>query len=134
VSFTFDYDIVNVDIKPGSCENPYNVKGKGVLPVAILGSAEFDVTQIDPATVTLAGVPADQWAFEDVSMAGVCDASGDGYLDLVLHFDIETLTAVLGEVSDGDVVTLKLIGYLYPEYGGTPVIGFDSMTILKKGK
>jgi len=135
VSFTFDYDVVNVDIKPGSCDNPYNVKGKGVLPVAILGSADFDVTLIDPATVTLAGVPATQWAYEDVSTTGECSVyGGDGYLDLILHFDIETLTPILGEVADGDVVTLKLIGYLYPDFGGTPVIGFDSMTILVKGK
>ena len=134
VSFTFDYDIVNLDIKPGSCDDPFNVKGKGVLPVAILGSAELDVTQIDPATITLAGVPASQWAYEDVSTVGACSADGDGYLDLVLHFDVEALVAAIGDVADGDVVSLKLIGDLYPEFGGTPVIGFGDVSILKKGK
>ena len=134
VSFTFDYDIVNLDIKPDSCDNPFNVKGKGVLPVAILGSADFDVTQIDPATVTLAGIPAGQWTYEDVSMLGACSANGDGYLDLVLHFDVQALTEAIGNVADGDVVSLKLVGHLYPEFGGTPVIGFDSVSILKKGK
>jgi hypothetical protein len=134
VSFTFDYDIVNVDIKPGSCDNPFNVKGKGVLPVAILGSAEMDVTQIDPASVTLAGVPASHWAYDDLSTVAVCSANGDGYLDLVLHFDSQALVAALGDVADGDMVSLKLIGHLYPEFGGTPVIGFGEVEILKKGK
>ena len=47
---------VDVDIKPGSCPNPLNVASKGVLPVAILGSGDFDVTDIDIAPTRLAGV------------------------------------------------------------------------------
>ena len=134
VSFTFDYTIVGVDIRPGSCENPFNVKTKGVLPVAILGSADFDVTHIDPATVVLAGVPASHWNFEDVSTGMDCAVGGDGYLDLVLQFDAEVLLAVIGEVADGDLVTLKLVGYLAPDFGGTPVIGFDVVMMQVKGK
>jgi hypothetical protein len=64
----------------------------------------------------------------------VCSANGDGYLDLVLHFDSQALVAALGDVADGDMVSLKLIGHLYPEFGGTPVIGFGEVEILKKGK
>ena len=37
---------VAVDIKPGSCPNPLNIKSKGVLPVAILGTEDFDVKDI----------------------------------------------------------------------------------------
>src|SRR4030042_5245628 len=44
---------VAVDIKPGSCPNPMNVKSRGVLPVAILGTAEFDVTTIVPESIQL---------------------------------------------------------------------------------
>jgi|GEM_PF-4541823 len=84
---------VNLDIKPCSCPNPLNVKApkvdvwveadetpialksrpdrpqeaKAVLPVAILGTADFDITDIDPATVMLEGVPALRWNIEDVS-------------------------------------------------------------------
>ena len=39
---------VPIDIKPGSCPNPINVKSKGVLPVAVVGNSSFDVTQVDP--------------------------------------------------------------------------------------
>ncbi len=46
---------VPVDIKPGTCPNPLNIGSRGVLPVAILGTSDFDVTTIDPTTVTLGG-------------------------------------------------------------------------------
>ncbi len=46
---------VPVDIKPGACPNPFNIGSQGVLPVAILGTSDFDVTTIDPTTVTLVG-------------------------------------------------------------------------------
>jgi hypothetical protein len=47
---------VPINIKPGSCPNPLNVKNKGVLPVAILGMEEFDVPMIDVASIRLEGV------------------------------------------------------------------------------
>ncbi|MQY56694.1 hypothetical protein GH140_00640, partial [bacterium] len=63
---------VFVDIKPGSCPNPLNLKSKGVLPIAILGTEDFDVTKIDPATLILVregyeepGVSPLRWAYED---------------------------------------------------------------------
>ncbi|UCF66491.1 MAG: hypothetical protein JSV80_11920 [Acidobacteriota bacterium] len=46
------------DVKPGSCPNPVNVTSRGTLPVAILGTADLDVTTIDPDSIRLAGVPA----------------------------------------------------------------------------
>ena len=45
--------LLPVDIKPGSCPNPINVKSKGVLPTEILGTEDFDVTMVDPASVRL---------------------------------------------------------------------------------
>ena len=41
---------VGVDIKPGSCPNPFNTKSKGVLPVAVLGTKDLDVTTVDWAS------------------------------------------------------------------------------------
>ncbi|MBN1391621.1 MAG: NHL repeat-containing protein, partial [Sedimentisphaerales bacterium] len=58
---------VMVDIKPGVCPNPVNVKSKGVLPAAILGTADFDVTKIDPASIRLAGVAPLRSAYKDVA-------------------------------------------------------------------
>ncbi|MEE9169179.1 MAG: hypothetical protein V3U73_05400, partial [bacterium] len=42
---------IPVDVKPRSCPNPINTKTKGALAVAILGTDEFDVTQIDVSTI-----------------------------------------------------------------------------------
>ena len=50
---------VEVDIKPMSCPNSLNVKGGGVLPVAILGTDVFDVTTIDTTSLHLEGESAD---------------------------------------------------------------------------
>jgi hypothetical protein len=58
---------VAVDVRPRGCPNPINRKARGVLPVAILGTADFDVSEIDPTTVRLAGVPPAGFGFEDVA-------------------------------------------------------------------
>ena len=123
---------VAVDIKPQSCPNPLNVKGKGVLPVAILGTEDFDVTQIDPATIELEGESPLRWALEDVAtLSEECTTDGpDGYLDLTLKFDAQEIVAALGDVSGGDVVILILTGNLS---SGESIDGEDVMIIIKKG-
>jgi hypothetical protein len=136
---------VPVDIKPTSCRNPLNVKSKGVLPVAILGSGDLDVEQIDPATILLEGVSPLRWALEDVATpfepyigkqdAFDCTEDGpDGFQDLTFKFDEQEIVAALGEVNDGDVLVLQLTGNLKEEFGGTPIFGEDVVVILKKGK
>lgn len=133
---------VSVDIKPTSCPNPLNLKSKGVLPVAILGTEDFDVTQIDPATVQLVGVPALRWNLEDVATPHVpstdpwecddCTTEGpDGEMDLTLKFNKQAIVAAIGAVDDGDCLVLTLTGELND---GTPISGVDVVRILKKGK
>jgi hypothetical protein len=134
---------VPVDVKPTSCRNPFNVDKKGVMPVAILGTADFDVTQVDPATVALEGVAPLRWSLADVAtpfepFTGKedpfdCTTEGpDGFVDLTFKFDAQEMTVALGAVSDGDVVILHLTGNLLPDFGGTPILGEDVIVILKK--
>lgn len=52
---------VPVDIHPTSCRNPFNVGEGGVTPVAILGTADLDGMQVDPASVVLEGVAPLRW-------------------------------------------------------------------------
>jgi len=136
---------VPVDIKPQSCPNPLNVKSNGVLPVAIVGTDELDVTIVDPASVRLIGVAPLRGSYEDVvtpfepylgkeSQYDCTEEGPDGYLDLTLKFDIQEIVAALGDVNDGDVIALTLTGNLYEEYNGTPIVGEDVVIILKKGK
>jgi len=122
---------VDVDIKPVSCPNPLNVGSKGVLPVAILGSEEFDVTQVDPASVLLEGVAPLRWALKDVAGPGCSEP--DGYLDLTLKFKTQEIVAALGDVDDGEVLTLMLTGNLKAEFSGTPIMGSDEVVVIEKG-
>jgi len=56
-----------VDIKPTSCPNPLNTKSQGVLPAAILGTKDFDVSTINVSTVRLEGVEPIRSSVEDVA-------------------------------------------------------------------
>jgi hypothetical protein len=129
---------VPMDIKPGSCPNPLNIKEKGLLPVAILGTEGFDVSLIDPATVALEGVAPVRWAMEDVAAPYTGELSdckscwthgADGYKDLTLKFDAQSIVEALGAVTDGDCLTLTLTGALTD---GTPIKGMDIVKILVK--
>jgi hypothetical protein len=139
---------VALDVKPESCPNPLNTKDKGWLPMAILGTEDFDVTQVDPVSLHLehlTGVAPVTWALEDVATpyepylgkadAYECTEAGpDGYLDLTLKFDAQEVVAALGELSDGDVMVLHIGGTLKEAYGGTAIVGEDVVWIIKKGK
>ena len=126
---------VPLDIKPGSCTNPLNVKSKGVLPVAILGTEDFDVNEIDIATIRLAGVAPIRSALEDMGAPPDdydCEGSQpDGFDDLILKFKTQEIVEVLGEVEDGDEFILTLTGSLK---SNELIKGEDVVLILKKGK
>lgn len=131
---------VAVDIKPGGCPNPVNVKSSGVLPVAILGTADYDVTTIVPTSVRLAGVEPIRNSLEDVaapvSDVNDCNCSEegpDGLLDLTLKFATQAIVEAVGDVNDGDVLELELTGVLYdPIPCETPIEGADCIVIRGK--
>ncbi len=119
---------VDIDIKPGSCPNPLNVKSQGILPVAILGSPDLDVTEIDVASIFLGGVGPIRSNYEDVSAPVVdgneCEcttAAPDGFLDLTLKFYTQDVVSSLlfseGELAQGQTLTLTLNGELYDGMG-----------------
>jgi hypothetical protein len=131
---------VPVDVKPGSCPSPVSMREKGMLPVAIAGTAELDVSQIDPSTLRLAGVAPVRHAFEDVTAPvepytgktlDTCTSAGpDGMDDLTLKFSsFEVVDSALSDATAGDRVTLELTGTLLPEFGGTPIRGEDVVVV-----
>ncbi len=130
--------LVFVDIKPGSCPNPLNVKSSGVLPAAILGTADFDITTIDPTSIRLAGVSPLRSSFEDVAGPPAdsndcnCTEGGpDGFLDLTLKFKTRDIVEAIGDVNYGDTLTLKLTGVTI---GERPIEGTDCILISGKHK
>lgn len=136
---------VYVDIKPGGCPTPINVGSKGVLPVAVLGTEDFDVTTIDPTSIALEGVTPLRWGMEDVATphktnVDECDindcseATGDGYVDLTLKFDTQEIYEAIAEVYDRECLILELTGNLKTAHGVLPIKGGDVVSILKKGK
>ena len=99
--------IVPIDVRPGSDVNPVNPKSKGVLPVAILSSAMFDASAIDPNTLRFG--PGQTGPVEN----GVHreDVDNDGTIDLMLQFPIQQLgvesntsqLCLTGEFPDGPI-------------------------------
>lgn len=73
---------VTIDIKPGSADNPINLRSGGVTPVAIVSTPDFDATTVDPSSVRFG--PAK--AAETHGRGHPQDVNGDGVRDLVLHF------------------------------------------------
>ncbi|KPK73747.1 MAG: hypothetical protein AMJ79_14975 [Phycisphaerae bacterium SM23_30] len=120
---------VIVDIKPGSSRNPLNVKGKGMLPVAILGAEDFDVHSIMAVSIRLEGVAALRQSYQDV--AGPEGAGPDGFIDLTLKFKTQDIVGTFGEVNHEDVLTLVIEGVLTDE---TAIEGSDEVTIVGKHK
>ena len=134
---------VPVDIKPESCPNEWNSSSKGVLPVAILGTAGLPVLKIDPASIRLAGVAPERYSYADTgtpyapftgktSCAACASAGRDGLQDLELKFDSEKLAAKLPASGVSACVVLKLTGNLKAEFGGTAINGEDVLSV--KGK
>ena len=132
-----------LDIKPGSCPNPLNVKRKGQLSVAILGTSEFDVTQVDPLSLSLVGVAPLKSKLRDVATPfqpfigkeqkdDCTNERADGFADLVMEFSSQAIVAELGNVSNHEVIVLKLSGNLKAEFGGKPLAGEDVVVILKR--
>jgi hypothetical protein len=82
----FDCSVpIDIDIKPGSDPNCFNLNGKGVIPVAILGSPTFDVDQIDVSSLKFNGLDVQVKGNETLQCA-VESVNGDEYWDLVCQF------------------------------------------------
>ena len=109
---------VEIDIKPGSDPNSINVNSKGLLPVAIFGSSDFDVTQIDTATVDF-----DIFEINGSTFATKCsieDVDGDGIDDMVCFFKIKDIA----HKCIGDFPIGQIQGQLLD---GTPFRGVDDV-------
>ncbi len=118
---SFHPDNVKIDIKPGTDQNSVNCQNpKEVISVAILSTPDYDVMQVDPATVVFGwnGAP------EMHGTSHVEDVDGDGDQDLLFHF----LYSQTGIMCNEEQATL--FGRLY---SGIPIRGTDAIHFLKPG-
>jgi len=86
---------ISIDVKPGSSVNPINLGSKGVIPVAIITTEDFDAATVDASTVRFG--PGEAQAVH----SAIEDVDDDGDLDMILHFRTQD-TGILG--TDTEVV------------------------------
>ena len=116
-TFLIYFPNVEIDIKPDSDLNSINLKSKGVVPVAVLTTDDFDATTIDPDTVSFAEASPVRWTTEDVDH--------DGDLDMLFHFRTQELNLT------SDSIEATLTG---SAQDGRLLEGTDSVNIVPKGK
>ena len=93
-----------IDIKPASDRNLIHPRRPGFVRVALLGSDDFDVGEIDPSSLTFGPDGA-----APLPLRRFRDANGDGFTDFVTRYptkqtgiEIGDIEACLGgELADG---------------------------------
>jgi len=137
---------VAIDIKPGNDQNNINLKSKGVVPVAVLTTDDFDAKSkgvvpvavlttddfdagtVNPATAQFAGASPERWKLEDV------DDDGDD--DLMFHFRTQELD--LDQNSTEAVLTAELMVQMTirstAEVSGGTISGSDEVRIVSSKK
>ncbi len=108
---------VDIDIKPGSDPNSINTKSRGVIPVAVLTTNDFDATTVDVSTVAFGpagAAPAHNGHIEDV------DTDGDN--DLILHFRTQDTGIAVGDTE------ACLTGQTFD---GVEIEGCDAVRVVK---
>lgn len=111
---------ISIDIKPGSDQNCINSDGHGAIPVAILSNADFDATQVDPATVSLDG-QAIRVVGKGNTQAHIEDINGDGFDDLIAQIEDTDGTYLPGDTAA--TLTAKT-------FDGISIIGTDTLCIV----
>ncbi len=141
--------LLPLDIKPGSCPNSFNAGSNGKLPVALLGTAEFDISMIDVNSIVMSRVdgmggsvapilysdPGPE--YEDVATpfdGEMCDChemGADGITDLSLKWHSPEVSAalMLSGLPHNTYVEVMVSGMLID---GQPFVAYDC--IRKVGK
>jgi len=86
-----EYRTIVLDVKPGGSQNPINPDSYGVIPVAIMGSQDFDVTSVDRASLRFgprfaqtAHNLTESFTYDD----HLEDLNLDGFTDLMTHYRV----------------------------------------------
>ncbi|MBN2602127.1 MAG: T9SS type A sorting domain-containing protein, partial [Candidatus Marinimicrobia bacterium] len=125
---------VYLDIMPGIYPNIIPWNKHGFTDVAILGTRDFNVRDIDINTIILENVTPERAKFRDISAPAAGNQNdssrprrrGDGIIDLVLTFRTSELVQSLSRVEGRDEIMLTLTGKLS---SGRQIVGRDEVII-----
>jgi hypothetical protein len=117
---------VAVDVKPADTVNVIKLSARGLLPVAVLSTPDFDASLFMPmmahlsdatAPMDCSGAAAVRWSYSDVN--------GDGRVDLVFFFRVQDLTLTPS--------TTEAMLMSHGMYGGEEVhiMGTDAVIVKK---
>lgn len=112
---------VAIDIKPGAEPNSVKLGSKGNVPVAILSTADFDATTVDPSSVQLANSSL-KVKGNGTPLSNVEDVNGDGLDDLIVYVETEGLALTASDLN------AELTGLTTD---GTPIFGVDSIRVIE---
>lgn len=90
------YLAVSIDVLPGTDPNVIELSAGGTVPVAVLGSATFDASTIDVATIRFAGAPVATKNSGEYRFS-LEDSNLDGILDAVVHVRTRALALTPGD-------------------------------------
>jgi hypothetical protein len=76
-----------IDIKPGTFPNCFNQNEHGVIPVAIFGGPNLDVTQIDVNSLSLQGLSVKVAGRSENTLSHTEYVNDDEHIDLVVQFE-----------------------------------------------
>ncbi|MBY5991165.1 thrombospondin type 3 repeat-containing protein [Ferrimonas balearica] len=115
------YPIV-IDIKPESADNTINLGSNGVVPVGIFSSPDFDATEIDPLSVTLANAGV-RLKGKGTPQFSLTDLNGDGLLDI----EVKVETSALELTAQSQIAALTA-----NTFSGLALRGQDEVLIIKE--
>jgi len=113
---------VRIDVRPGSTVNPINLKSEGEIPVAILGSPGFRVSDLDRMTLRFGHCGRNEGARTRAFQ--IEDVNRDGIPDLLSHYRTKDTNLRMGDTQACLVGMTK---------SGSMVHGTDVVNILTKG-
>lgn len=128
-----------VSVKPYG--DSINVCSQGTVPVAIWGSATFDVSTVDPALLMLGGAQVNTPGKTARYQCNISDSGSpgggppDGYPDLTCHFVTEPNMFSVGATSATVSMTVCQDGFATGCAGkpSTPITATDAVRIVKEG-
>jgi hypothetical protein len=145
---------VDIDIKPGSCDNPVNFKSRGVVPVAIVLEQTMTPAEIREITVDVS-YKADPNSLDSVLLLSLepvrtmaCDISTpgsecgsrarDGLMDVLVKFRTQDLVQALSDeagvkLENGDQQEITLL-FTATLPDGTTLEGSDTILAKRSGR